>query len=64
MIQLIHQEEVVSMSYWKEITKNYKYEMMPTRKHEVEVYRTINTCKDLFSSWEKEKTHMKKVDGV
>jgi transposase len=49
MIRLIPQEEVASISYWKEITKAYKYETMPTRKQEVETYRTINTCKDLYN---------------
>ena len=49
MIQLIPQDEVVSTSHWKEITKAYKYEMKPTKKQDVESYRTINTCKDLYN---------------
>lgn len=49
MIQLIPQDEITSTSYWKEITKAYKYEMKPTKKQEVESYRTINTCKDLYN---------------
>jgi len=49
MIQLIPQDEMVATSYWKEITKAYKYEMKPTKKQEVESCRTINTCKDLYN---------------
>ncbi len=49
MIQLIPQDEVVSISHWKEITNAYKYEMKPTKKQEVESYRIINTCKDLYN---------------
>lgn len=49
MIQLIPQDEVVSISHWKEITKAYKYEMKSTKKQYVESYRTINTCKDLYN---------------
>ncbi len=46
MIQLIPQDEVVTISHWKEITKAYKYEIRPTKKQEVESYRT---CKDLYN---------------
>lgn len=47
--RLVPIEEVISTSYWKEITKAYKYETKPTKKQEVESYRTINTCKDLYN---------------
>lgn len=40
---------MVAMSHWKEITKTYKYEMKPTKKQEVESYRTLNTCKDFYN---------------
>jgi len=50
MIQLIPQDKVVvSISQFKDITKAYKYELMPTKKQEVEFYRTVNTCKDLYN---------------
>ena len=50
MIQLIHQEEVVSTSHWKEITKAYKYKMKPTKKQEEWIYtrkgKAINSPKE------------------
>ena len=50
MIPLMPQDKaVVSISRFKDITKAYKYELMPTRKQEVEFYRTVNTCKDLYN---------------
>lgn len=62
MIQLIPQDQVLYTSYWKEITKAYKYEMRPTKKQEVELYRTINTCKDLYNILLGH--YMKMADGV
>ena len=48
-IQLIHQEEVVSISRWKEITKAYKYEMRPTKNQEVKLNQTLGTCRHLYN---------------
>jgi putative transposase len=50
MIPLMPQDKVVtSISQFKDIIKAYKYELMPTRKQEVDFYRTVNTCKDLYN---------------
>lgn len=49
MIQLIPQDEVISISQWKDITKAYKYEMKPNRKHEVLLNQTLSTCRHLYN---------------
>ena len=50
MIPLMPQDKVVaSISQFKDITKAYKYELMPTKKQEVEFYRTVNTCNGLYN---------------
>ena len=49
MIQLIHQDEVVSMSSFKDITKSYKFEMKPNKKHEVLMNQILSTCRHLYN---------------
>jgi len=49
MIQLISDSEIVSISQWKEITKAYKFEMEPTKRHEVKLNQTIGTCRHLYN---------------
>jgi len=49
MIQIIPQDEVVSISSFKEITKAYKFEMRPTRKQEVLSNQTLSTCRHLYN---------------
>ena len=49
MIQLISQDEVVSISQWKDITKSFKYEMKPIRNQEVKLNQTISTCRHLYN---------------
>jgi putative transposase len=50
MIPLMPQDKVVvSISQFKDIIKAYKYELMPTKKQEIEFYRTVDTCKDLYN---------------
>jgi putative transposase len=49
MIQLIPSSEIVSTSQWKEIIKAYKFEMKPTKKHEVIMNRTLGTCRHLYN---------------
>ncbi len=49
MISLIPQDEVVSISSFKEIIKAYKYEMKPTRKQEVLSNQTLSTCRYLYN---------------
>ncbi len=63
MIQLIPQEDMVATSYGKEITKAYKYEMIPTKKQEAESYRTVNTCKDLYNHFLEERIKAYKEGG-
>ncbi len=47
MIPLVPAEEVISMSIWKEIRKAYRYELKPTKNHEVKFIKTLNTLRHL-----------------
>src|SRR3989304_4095789 len=49
MIRPIPQDEVVSTSQWKDITKAYKFEMRPTKKQEVLMNQTLSTCRHLYN---------------
>jgi putative transposase len=49
MIELIPQDEVVSISKWIPIIKTYKYEMRPTKKQEVLSNQTLATCRHLYN---------------
>ena len=49
MIQLIPEDEVISISVWKEITKTYKYELVPTKKQDVLLNQTLSTCRHLYN---------------
>ena len=49
MIQLISENEVVSISQWKEITKSYRYEMKPTKNQEVKLNDTLSICRHLYN---------------
>ena len=49
MIQLISENEVVSISQWKEITKSYRYEMKPTKNQEVKLNETLSICRHLYN---------------
>ena len=49
MIQLIPQDELVSISQWNDITKSYKFEMRPTRNQEIKSNQTLSTCRHLYN---------------
>lgn len=49
MIPIICQDEVASISQWKEIVKSYKFEMKPTKKQEVLLNQTLCTCRHLYN---------------
>lgn len=49
MIQLIPQDEVVSISKWIPITKAYKYEMKPSKNQEVKMNKTLSICRHLYN---------------
>lgn len=49
MIPLIPADEVVSISIWKEIKKAYRYELKPTKNHEVKFIKTLNTLRHLHN---------------
>ena len=49
MLKLIDHSETVGTSTHKEIMKSYKYELKPTRKHEVILNKTIGTCRHLYN---------------
>jgi putative transposase len=49
MIQLLPEEDVISMSIWKEIRKTYRYEMKPTKNQKVKVIKTLNTIRRLHN---------------
>lgn len=48
-LSIIPDSEIVSTSQWKEIIKVYKFEMKPTKKHEVLMNRTLGTCRHLYN---------------
>jgi len=50
MIQLIPQDEVVSISKWIPITKAYRYELQPTKNQEVKMNQTLSTCRHLYNN--------------
>lgn len=65
MISLIPQDEIVATSYWKEIIRTYKYEMSLLKNKRLNhIGLSILAKIYTISSWEKEKMHTKKVDGV
>ena len=47
MIRLIPSEEVISICQWKEITKAYRFELLPTKNQEVKMIRTLEICRNL-----------------
>lgn len=49
MIPSIPEEEVVSMSIWKEIRKTYRYELKPTKNQEVKFIKSLNTLRHLHN---------------
>ena len=49
MLKLIDHSETVGTSTHKELMKSYKYELKPTRKHEVILNKTIGICRHLYN---------------
>lgn len=49
MIQSIPQDEVVSISQFKDITKAYKFDMKLTKNKEVLSNQTLSTCRHLYN---------------
>ena len=49
MIPIIHPDNIVSISQWKDITKAYRFELLPTKNQEVKLIRTLETCRKLIN---------------
>lgn len=48
-IPIIHRDEIVSEYQWLEILKSYRYELRPTKKQEVKMLNTLETCRHVHN---------------